>query len=214
MRIFLVACLLGLNLLVDLQAQTSIGIKGGVTNSSLSYRHSPGSPSARTGAVTQPTFSLVIEHFVAKNAGIQLEFQQITLGFVERDTLMRQNESRFEYLKIPILSNFYLGNRGRFHIKLGPHFGFLTNATDISREWESTFPPILPEYGTPEVAPKNMMYGLTAGVGISNLFGKSTLQAELRYSYEFGRQENLNRIFDMNFTNTELTISYLFQVLK
>ena len=113
---------------------------------------------------------------------------------------------------MPVLSNFYAGKGGRFHIKIGPHFGYLLNATDVQRDFEG--PLFLPTYGTPEDNPRKFMYGLTAGAGLSKLFGKSTLEADLRFSYEFGRPETLDRIFDMNSTNIELTLTYLFRVAK
>jgi hypothetical protein len=86
------------------------------------------------------------------------------------------------------------------------------NATDLKREYEGNG--LLPTYGGNADSPKKFMYGLTAGVGLSNLFGKSTVAADLRFSYEFGRPEGQNRVFDMNSTNLEFTLSYLFQVIK
>lgn len=95
---------------------------------------------------------------------------------------------------------------------MGPHFGYLLNAKDVSRVREGAL--LIPTYGQPGDDPRKFMYGLTAGVGLSKLFGKSTIQAEVRYSYEFGRPESHNRIFEIGFTNLEFTLSYLFQILK
>jgi hypothetical protein len=58
------------------------------------------------------------------------------------------------------------------------------------------------------------MYGLTGGAGLSKLFGKHTLQGEVRYSYEFGNPEAQDRIFDINFTQLEFSLAYLFSVSK
>jgi len=95
---------------------------------------------------------------------------------------------------------------------MGPHFGYLLGAKEVSRVREGEL--LIPTYGQPGDRPKKFMYGLTAGVGVSKLFGKSTLQGEVRYSYEFGRPESQNRIFDINFTNLEFTLAYLFQILN
>lgn len=195
-----------------LEAQTSIGLRGGISQSSLSYRPEIASFSYRVPGVTTPTYSLVIEQFFAKNAGAQIEFQYLTTGYTGTDTLNTGNETRFDYLKIPFLSNFYLGNSGRFHIKMGPHFGYLLRAKDVARVLEGDL--VIPTYGQEGDEPRKLMYGLTAGVGISKLFGKSTIQGEVRYSYEFGRPEGQNRIFDINFTHLEFTLAYLFQVIK
>lgn len=197
---------------VDSQAQTSVGIRGGISQSSVSYRPQIASVSYKVPGVSTPTYSVVVEQFFAKNAGAQIEFQWLTTGFTGTDTLNTGNETRFDYIKVPLLSNFYLGNSGRFHIKMGPHFGYLLGAKDVTRVNEGDL--LIPTYGQPGDDPKKFMYGLTAGVGLSKLFGKSTIQAEVRYSYEFGRPESQNRIFEINFTNIEFTLSYLFRVLK
>lgn len=199
-------------IMVQVEAQTSVGIRGGISQSSLSYRPHIASVDYTVPGISTETYSLVIEQFFAKNAGAQIEFQSLTIGYTGTDTLNTGNETRFEYFKIPFLSNFYFGNTGRFHIKMGPHFGYLLNVRDVSRVREGEL--LIPTYGQPGDDPKTFMYGLTAGVGVSKLFGKSTVQGEVRFSYEFGRPESQNRIFDLNFTNLEFTLAYLFQVLK
>lgn len=198
--------------IMEVRAQTSIGVRGGISQSSLSYRPEIASFTYKVPGISTPTYALVIEQFFVKNAGAQIEFQFFTTGYSGTDTLNTGNETRFDYLKIPFLSNFYLGNTGRFHIKMGPHFGYLLQAKDISRDQEGEL--LIPTYGQEGDHPRKLMYGLTAGVGVSKLFGKSTLQGEVRYSYEFGRPESQNRIFDINFTHLEFSFAYLFRVIK
>jgi hypothetical protein len=211
--IFTISIIAMLTLPVLVKGQTSFGIRGGYSVSSMSYRYSAGRPAVRTGGISAPTFAFVMEHFAGKNAGIQIEIQYLTLGYTQTDTLLvGTNQTELNYLKMPVLSNFYAGKGGRFHIKIGPHFGYLLNATDVQRDFEG--PLFLPTYGTPEDNPRKFMYGLTAGAGLSKLFGKSTLEGDLRFSYEFGRPETLDRIFDMNSTNIEVTLTYLFRVAK
>jgi hypothetical protein len=194
-------------------AQTSIGIRGGISSSSIRYRYEAGRAEVRAGGITAPTFALVIEHFASKNAGIQIEFQKITLGYTQSNELNQTNISEWDYLKVPFLANFYAGNSGRFHIKLGPHFGYMLQARDVQREFvgDNTN---LPTYGGPSDDPNRLMYGITVGAGLSKLFGKSTLEGDFRFSYEFGRPERQDRIFDMNSTNIEITLTYMFQFLK
>lgn len=194
-------------------AQTSFGVRGGYSSSNITYRYAPGRPPVRTPGITAPTFAFVLEHFANKNAGVQLELQYIKLGYTQEDELSQAiNQTELEYLKVPILSNFYAGRGGRFHVKLGPHFGYLMNATDTQRNFEG--PTVMPTYGGALDSPRKFMYGLTAGAGLSKLFGKSTLEGDVRFSYEFGRPETQDRIFDMNSTNIEITLTYLFQVAK
>lgn len=198
---------------VETWAQTSIGIRGGISSSTMRYRYSPGRAEVRTGGITAPTFALVIEHFASKNAGIQIEFQKITLGYTQSNELGETNISEWDYLKVPVLSNFYAGKSGRFHIKIGPHIGYMLQARDVQREFDGDGTN-LPTYGGPSDDPNRFMYGITAGAGLSKLFGKSTLEGDFRFSYEFGRPETQDRIFDMNSTNIEITLTYMFQFLK
>ncbi|WP_449389521.1 porin family protein [Echinicola strongylocentroti] len=215
---FTLLCLLFTGIFTVAHAQLSVGIRGGISYSGTSYRPTAAIPKQKVqGLKSKPVYGIAIEHYFKDHAGVELDIQYLTTGYIEYDqdeTLSNQTE--FEYLKIPFLSNFYFGRSGRFHIKLGPHFGYLLNATDVRREFESENEdlPILPTYGQPGDDPKKFMYGLTAGAGISKVFGKSTVVAEVRASYELGRPESLDRIFDMEVTNLEFTVSYLFQVME
>jgi hypothetical protein len=88
----------------------------------------------------------------------------------------------------------------------------MLSAKDITRPYSGANPTELPTYGKPDDAPNKFQYGLTGGVGLSKLFGKSTLTGEARLGFDFSKPEKQNRIFDMNSTNLEFTFSYLFRV--
>ena len=196
-------------------AQTSVGIRGGYTTSTYSYRATPSSRAASVDGIGAPTFALVFEHFNAKNAGIEVNVQFLSIGFSqieEESEPIRTNETQFNYLKIPILSSFFIGRSGRFQIKAGPHLGYMLQAKDIKREFSDTTPAEIPTYGGTDDKPRKIMYGLTAGAGISKLFGKSTLAGEVRFGYDFTNPEGQNRIFDMSSTNLEFTLAYLFRI--
>ncbi|UZD22031.1 PorT family protein [Algoriphagus halophytocola] len=197
-------------------AQTSVGIRGGYATSAYSYRATPSTRTTSVDGIGKPTFALVFEHFNAKNAGIEVNLQFLSIGFAqvedeEADVLLT-NETQFDYLKLPVLSSFFLGRSGRFQIKLGPHFGYLLQAKDTKREFADASPPEIPTYGGAGDDPRRLMYGITAGAGISKLFGKSTLTGEVRFAYDFTNPEGQDRIFDMNSTNLEFTLAYLFRI--
>ena len=194
-------------------SQISLGFRGGISSSSVSYRYQLGRSALSADGIRDFTYAFVIEYFGQKNAGLQMEIQSITLGYIQQNDSLGINQSEWNYLKVPILSNFYFGNRGRFHIKIGPHFGYLLNAVDVSREFENP-PTGLPSYGQEGDDPRRFMYGLNLGAGLSNLFGKSTLAGDVRLAYEFGRPESQDRIFDMNSTTLEISLTYLFLVKK
>lgn len=200
----------------SLQAQTSIGIKGGYTTSSFSYIPALNIRSISVDGLSAPTFAFVFEHFNAKNAGIELNIQYLSTGYnqsiTDTEGAILTNETQLDYLKIPMMASFFVGRSGRFQIKFGPHLGYLLSANDIQREIVDSSPPEIPTYGGAGDNPKKLMYGLSAGAGISKLFGKSTIAGEVRFGYDFTNPESQERIFDLNFTTLEFTLAYLFQI--
>jgi hypothetical protein len=193
-------------------AQLSVGIRGGLATSSYSYQATAGTRVKKVDGIAAPTFALVLEYFDSKNAGVELNLQQITLGFAQVNDAGKVNQTEFSYLKVPILASIFAGRSGRFQIKFGPHFGVLRQAEDLTREYSGATPKELPTFGQPADSPNKRMYGLTGGAGISKLFGKSTLSAEARFAYDFTNPESQDRIFDMSSTNLEFTLAYLFRV--
>lgn len=193
-------------------AQLSIGVRGGLSSSSYSYQATAGTRVKKVDGIAAPTFAVVLEYFDSKNAGVELNIQQITLGFAQVNDAGKVNQTEFSYLKFPILASIFAGRSGRFQIKFGPHFGVLRQAEDLTREYSGATPKELPTFGQPADAPNTRMYGLTGGAGISKLFGKSTLSAEARFAYDFTNPESKDRIFDMSSTNLEFTLAYLFRV--
>jgi hypothetical protein len=193
-------------------AQLSVGIRGGYSTSTYSYQPSSSNRGRSVDGIGAPTFSFVAEYFNSKNAGIELNIQQLTLGFRQFNEEQELNQTELTYLKMPLLASFFAGRSGRFQIKFGPHLGYLLQAKDIIREFEGNTPPELPTYGGAGDRPNKFMYGMTAGAGISKLFGKSTITGEVRFAYDFTNPESQDRIFDMSSTNLEFTIAYLFRI--
>ncbi|GAA0880425.1 hypothetical protein GCM10009119_33950 [Algoriphagus jejuensis] len=193
-------------------AQLSIGIRGGYATSSYSYQGTASTRSTSVDGIGAPTFGLVVEYFNAKNAGVEFNFQQLTLGFRQFSEEEFLNHTELTYLKMPMLASFFAGRSGRFQIKFGPHLGVLLKADDVTREYSGATPPELPTYGGSTDNPNKLMYGLTAGAGISKLFGKSTISGEVRFAYDFTNPESQGRIYDMNSTNLEFTLAYLFRI--
>ena len=193
-------------------AQLSVGIRGGYATSTYSYQATASTRSRSVDGIGAPTFALVVEYFNSKNAGVELDIQQLTLGFRQISEEEEINQTEFTYLKLPLLASFFAGRSGRFQIKMGPHFGYLLQAEDISREYSGAIIPELPTYGQPEDHPRKLMYGITVGAGISKLFGKSTVGGDVRFSYDFTNPESRDRVYDMRSTNLEFTLVYLFRI--
>jgi len=193
-------------------AQLSVGIRGGYATSTYTYQPTPSQRSRSLDGIGKPTFAFVVEYFNAKNAGIELNVQHITLGYRQFNDENELNHSELTYLKLPLLASFFAGRSGRFQIKMGPHLGYLLKAEDISRGFSGEAIPEMPSFGQAGDNPKKLMYGLTAGAGISKLFGKSTISGEARFSYDFTNPESQDRVFDIHSTNLEFTLAYLFRI--
>ncbi|OOG69403.1 outer membrane beta-barrel protein [Algoriphagus sp. A40] len=193
-------------------AQLSVGIRGGYATSSYSYQATASTRSASVDGIGAPTFAFVVEYFNSKNAGIELNVQQLTLGFRQFSIEEELNHTELTYLKFPLLASFFAGKSGRFQIKVGPHLGYLLKAEDITRDYSGATPPELPTFGGASDNTNKFMYGITAGAGISKLFGKSTISGEVRFAYDFTNPESQDRIYDMNSTNLEFTLAYLFRI--
>lgn len=193
-------------------AQLSVGIRGGYATSSYSYQATASNRSTSVDGIGAPTFAFVVEYFNSKNAGVELNIQQLTLGFRQFSGDGELNQSELTYLKVPFLASFFAGRSGRFQIKFGPHLGYLLQAEDLTREYSGATPPELPTYGGTSDDPNRFMYGITAGAGISKLFGKSTISGEVRFAYDFTNPESQDRVFDMRSTNLEFTLAYLFRI--
>jgi len=193
-------------------AQLSVGVRGGYATSSYSYQATASTRSTSVDGIGVPTFALVVEYFNSKNAGIELNLQQLTLGFRQVNGEDELNQTELTYLKMPLLASFFAGRSGRFQLKFGPHLGYLLKAEDVTRAYSGASPPELPTYGGASDNPNRFMYGITAGAGLSKLFGKSTISGEVRFAYDFTNPESKDRIFDMNSTNLEFTLAYLFRI--
>lgn len=193
-------------------SQLSVGIRGGITSSSYSYQPAAGIRTRSVDGVGATTIAFVAEYFSSKNAGVEVNIQKITLGFRQFNDANEFNQTEFDYLKVPFLASFFAGRSGRFQVKFGPHLGYLLKVQDVERNYSDGLFPQLPTYGATSDQPKTLMYGMTAGAGISKLFGKSTLSAEVRFAYDFTNPESQDRIYDLTSTNLELTIGYLFRI--
>lgn len=193
-------------------AQLSIGIRGGYATSTYRYQGTASTRSTSVDGIGAPTFALVAEYFNSKNAGVEFNLQQLTLGFRQFGEEEKLNHTELTYLKMPLLASFFAGRSGRFQVKIGPHLGVLLKAEDIVREYSGATPPELPTYGGALDDPNKFMYGLTAGAGISKLFGKSTISGEVRFAYDFTNPESQDRIYDMSSANLEFTLAYLFRI--
>ena len=59
-------------------AQLSFGIRGGMSTSSYSYQATASTRSKNVEGIAAPTFAIVLEYFDSKNAGVELNIQQLT----------------------------------------------------------------------------------------------------------------------------------------
>jgi hypothetical protein len=116
--------------------KTSAGVKAGVNFSNLS---NAGNTEALTGFTGGVFFvHSIVEHFgvsaelLYSGEGAKNTFEQSVGNSVVRN----ENRLRLNYLRIPLLANVFFGQLGdqlRPKLILGPSFGFLLGAKNVSR---------------------------------------------------------------------------------
>src|SRR5690606_13299747 len=143
----ILAVLFLLALPLTASAQLSVGIRGGYATSTYSYQGSASTRSRSVDGIGAPTVAVGVEYFNAKNAGVEFNAQQLTLGFRQLSEEEHVNHPELSCLQMPLLASFFAGRSARFHIKLGPHLGLLVKAEDIAREYSGATPPEFPTYG-------------------------------------------------------------------
>lgn len=113
-----------------------------------------------------------------KNFGLQAELNYSQRGWKEQDeTTGIIFQRRLNYIEMPVLTHFYLGNKFRWMLNLGPKIGYLlsessTNAVTSSSHEEYTMP----------IANK-FDYGICVGTGFELVSGSTSYTLEARYSF-------------------------------
>lgn len=163
----------------DFQPYFSFGTTHGISLSTINFYP----------AVTQQQllgyFGGISANYVSeKNFGLQVELNYSQRGWKEKDeTSGNVFQRRLNYFELPVLTHFYLGNKFRWMLNLGPKIGYLLSESSKNALESSSHP----EY-TMAIANK-FDYGICAGTGFELLAGSTSYTLEARYSL------SLNDIF-------------------
>ena len=108
--------------------------------------------------------------------GIKVEFNYSQRGWVSNLDSTQSYSRRINYLEVPFLSHFSIGNsRFNFIINLGPYVAYYLNETEKMEIIDSER-----EYYNKEIA-KNFDFGLCGGIGPSLAIGRHKIGLEGRY---------------------------------
>lgn len=163
----------------DFKPYFSFGTSHGISLSSINFY-----PSVTQQQLIGYYGGVSANYISEKNFGIQVELNYSQRGWKEKnETSAAVFERRLNYFEMPVLTHFYLGNKFRWMLNLGPKIGYLlsessTNATESSSH---------PEYTLPIV--NKFDYGICAGTGFELMAGTTSYTVEARYSL------SLNDIF-------------------
>ncbi len=166
--LFLTVSALLLGVVGMAQENLSIGPMGGVSIANM--RGDVTNTDWKTGA----TFGGFINYSAESGFGFTGQVLYTQLG---AQTANKTNETRLNYLQVPLLATYYFGERGnlvRPKVFLGPHLGFLLKAADKNgtevKEGDGSSP-----YNTFDL-------GATLGAGLNiRIMPKMWLNTDVRY---------------------------------
>jgi hypothetical protein len=168
----------------DFQPYFSFGTAHGVSLSSINFY-----PAVVQKQVMGYYGGIAASYISEKHFGLQVELNYSQRGWKTQQT-SGDYQRRLNYFEMPVLTHFYLGNKFRWMLNLGPKIGYMLsessqNAVSSSANPENTMP----------VANK-FDYGICAGSGFELVMGSTSYVLEARYSF------GLSDIFPNSKTDT------------
>lgn len=147
-------------------AQFSIGVRQGYGIQGL-YLEPPGLERFQTN-YWRTNFGAVISFVSMQNTGLQTEINYAQKGWKEFDDTVRGSYfiKRINYLEIPILSHFEIGQKKiRPIIIAGPYIGFKLNESSSSENFSHAFQ-INSKYDHYSQKAKDLNLGIKVGLGL------------------------------------------------
>lgn len=183
------------------KSEIYVGGSGGATGSMVFFN-----PIVSQSFIMGYNGGIVMRYSTEKNTGLQLEVNYSQRGWSELDkTYSRQ----MNYLEVPFLSHFYLGNKNRVILNLGPKLSYLLDEKALINTQNSN--------ADQRVLPANSKfdYGISAGLGYNlKLPRAGVYQFEVRAYYglaDIMPNEQSDYFNNSNHINVALNIGYLFQ---
>jgi hypothetical protein len=183
-------------------AELVVGVKGGVTISSIAFEPIMDNQNHLMGMIAGGLFRYSGEKYLA----IQIEANYFQCGWQENNLYSRQ----LSYVQIPVLTHIFFGRKNfRAFVNLGPNVAVLVG-DKISGDSISG-------KGAVEPVKRRFDYGILAGAGIELHTKSGIYQIEGRYNFGLGDVfiNNPSDTFRRSaHRNIVVTFGYLFDVKK
>jgi len=169
-------------------AQLSLGFRGGINASNMDFTNNPDfrlqKPLYRLGFQG----GLFIQYSNSPHVGLQGEFNYTQKGWAEEtNTATNTKYQRLNnYLEFVTLTHIFIGkDKFRFIINIGPYAAYAISSTEWTKDMSNGIE-ISNEYIFDDEKDNRLDYGLLAGAGFEYVFSFGTVHLEGRYSMGLG----------------------------
>lgn len=172
------------------ESNVSLGIKGGVDLSQVSF-----SPTVKQSFAMGMNAGVTFRYIEEDHFGLIAEVNFEQRGWKENfETYPFEYTRTVDYIQIPFLAHIYFGRRGKFFFNAGPEIGFkIGESTNANFDYTNLasvkdFPASLRTTYQYQLKAENKFdYGISAGIGGEfNLNKKNSLYLEGRFYYGLG----------------------------
>lgn len=151
--------------------EVHIGINQGINLSMINF-----DPIVEQTPLIGYSGGITFRYVTEKHFGLQIETNISERGWKEKD---EQYERKITYIELPFLSHFYIGNKNRFIINMGPKIGYKISENETKKTTETT----TKEQHTASIH-QPIDYGIVCGIGYNLKTKKAGLfQLESRAYY-------------------------------
>lgn len=201
--VFFMVCIAGIS------AQTAAflpesywGINGGTTVSMVNFM-----PSVQQNYILGYSGGVVFRHNSQNHLGMQAELNFSQRGWSEQSGYIRQ----LNYIELPFMSHFYVGNKVQFFLNLGPKVSVLLNDNQIAA---GNGAPTSEQY---KAIQNPVDYGFCGGFGLQLKAGRQLFILDTRVNYSISTlfSDKLTEHFrNSNNMNAALTAAWLISTKK
>lgn len=200
-------------------SNVSVGLKGGVDLSRVSF-----TPSVKQGFLLGGNAGITFRYIEENHFGLIAEVNFEQRGWRENFEEYPYEYSRtLNYVQIPFLAHIYFGRRGKFFFNAGPEIGFMIGeSTKANFDYKnlstvSGFPTSLRTTYQYQLAADNKVdYGISAGLGGEfSLNKRNSVYIEGRFYYGLGNVLISGRTQDFRGSNSMsvmVSVGYWFRV--
>lgn len=208
---------------LELQSQThysaniSVGVKGGVDLSQVTF-----TPSVRQKFAMGMNAGMTFRYIEENHFGLITEVNFEQRGWSENfETYPYKYSRTLNYIQIPFLAHIYFGKRGKFFFNAGPEVGFMIGeSTSANFDYNNIAAikdfPLRTTYQYQMAAENKIDYGISAGLGGEfNISKRNSIYLEGRFYYGLGNVLKSGRTENFRGSNSMsimASIGYWFRI--